>query len=87
MERCGVVLTNIPKLDGLGIWSPTQSLQNSLAGLDVARVIEGDVGARLVFKKRLDVEAQEGPGCIRLDVVAAIQENGIEFDRVGGGRD
>lgn len=82
-----MVLTNIPELDSLGIWSPAQSLQNSLGGLDVAGVVECDKGARLVFKERFDIEAQEGPGRVRLDVIAAIKENGIEFNGIARGRD
>lgn len=53
----------------------------------MARVVEGNKGARLVFEERLYVEAQEGSRRIRLDVVGAIKANRIEFNGVGGGRD
>lgn len=79
-----VVLTNIAKLDSLGIWCPGQSLHDSLGSLDVACVVEGDQGARLVLKKRLDIEAQECSRRIRLNVVGAINESSIEFNRVVG---
>lgn len=82
-----MVLTNIPEPDSLGIWSPAQDLENSLGGLDLACVGEGDKGARLVFEERLHVEAKEGPGRIRLDVVAATKERGIEFNWVARLRD
>lgn len=74
-----MVLTNIPKLDCLGIRSPAQSLHYSLGGLDVTCVVEGNQGAGFVFEKRFNVEAQEGSGCIRLNVITATKENGIEF--------
>lgn len=80
-EQVGV-LTNIPKLDSLGIRSAAQGLTNGLGGLDVASVVEGDQGAGLILEERLDIEAQKGPRGVRLDVVATIHEGGVELNGV-----
>jgi len=77
-------LTNIPKANGLGVLLPCEDLRNLLVQLDLARVIQRDARAGLVFEEGLDVEAQELAGGIGADEVAAVEEGGVELQRVAG---
>lgn len=77
-------LTNIPKLNCLRIWGAAECLRDSLTSLNIACVEEGNHGAWLIFEDGSDIKAQEGAAEIRFNVVATIEERGIDFDGVTG---